>query len=496
MQGWWGGTNHPNIGYSDKDPATMTKIMQDHASRGYDTIVLDWYGPTIAGGGLLKTLDVAGSILTPGAMAVIPGTTFNHNLQIRKAEGAVNSDIAQQAALTNIAKDQADIDAKKNPPDKTKAPSIIRNPVTGMIEGLDKGDGTYVSPTSKDFPQQLQDILSKETPKTKAPTPEEDKQHTRDLEKQLAAGTIADEDRKDLAARQQEAKLQGVGSEIHAQVGDPPVPAQFPKGKDDPAYKAADKQWGAAVQALKTKESTAGVNLRIQAQEETPYNVLDTNSGSMNVMTRKELADANKANPGRYVLSGQGGTAALGKQANAENIHQSFQNVLDHVGVLDKGLTHRAIVAAALADPSTTATEFAQSAAAGQLTPEEQDFVISVKNAREQIQGLRALTGSGQTSDMRIKAILQTLPNASTPNSTYARKQMETAMKDLERVTQGIPKVGNTKVGNANLPGATSNTPPPSNMIQVQIPGYPPGTIFADKKDEFLKKHPNAKVLQ
>jgi hypothetical protein len=41
LQGWWGNTSHPSIGYSDTNAATMAAIMQDTASRGYDVVCLD-----------------------------------------------------------------------------------------------------------------------------------------------------------------------------------------------------------------------------------------------------------------------------------------------------------------------------------------------------------------------------------------------------------------------------------------------------------------------
>jgi hypothetical protein len=51
MQAWWGGLNHPNIGYSDTDAATFAAIMRDSASRGFDVVCVDWYGQTITNTG-------------------------------------------------------------------------------------------------------------------------------------------------------------------------------------------------------------------------------------------------------------------------------------------------------------------------------------------------------------------------------------------------------------------------------------------------------------
>jgi hypothetical protein len=103
----------------------------------------------------------------------------------------------------------------------------------------------------------------------KPPTSEEDKQKLRELGKKLTAGTLTSDERSDLIARQQEAKTQGLGSEIISQIGKPPVPAQFPKGANDPAFQAKDAAWGAAAQKKKVAETTASTTIRINAERGT-----------------------------------------------------------------------------------------------------------------------------------------------------------------------------------------------------------------------------------
>ena len=51
FQGWWGNPSHPNIGYSDTNASDMARIMADSGSRGYDVVVLDYYGITVTGAG-------------------------------------------------------------------------------------------------------------------------------------------------------------------------------------------------------------------------------------------------------------------------------------------------------------------------------------------------------------------------------------------------------------------------------------------------------------
>jgi hypothetical protein len=47
LQGWFGGTNHMNVGYVSNDPAQMHRQVKDAISRGLSGFILDWYGPTV-----------------------------------------------------------------------------------------------------------------------------------------------------------------------------------------------------------------------------------------------------------------------------------------------------------------------------------------------------------------------------------------------------------------------------------------------------------------
>ncbi len=42
---YWGNSSHPNIGYSSTDPNQVAKEVTDLVSRGFDGVLVDWYGP-------------------------------------------------------------------------------------------------------------------------------------------------------------------------------------------------------------------------------------------------------------------------------------------------------------------------------------------------------------------------------------------------------------------------------------------------------------------
>ncbi len=46
LMGWFGGSNHINVGYNSDDANQVAAQVSDMASRGYDGLILDWYGPT------------------------------------------------------------------------------------------------------------------------------------------------------------------------------------------------------------------------------------------------------------------------------------------------------------------------------------------------------------------------------------------------------------------------------------------------------------------
>lgn len=42
---YWGNSSHPNIGYSSADPNQVANEITDLTSRGFDGVLVDWYGP-------------------------------------------------------------------------------------------------------------------------------------------------------------------------------------------------------------------------------------------------------------------------------------------------------------------------------------------------------------------------------------------------------------------------------------------------------------------
>lgn len=404
--------------------------------------------------------DIAGRTFFPSIEEQIPGTEGHHQLLVDTASGNVNSEIAKKSKEATTAHTQAETEALNNKPEAVAPLTDAAGEILGW-----KVNGEILGPNNPKLTQDQRDIMAVahgKPPKDASPdvqtfaslikgdpasgvapmSPVEALQKLSDIKASNKPDTAAQHKQAFEAALQK--AVAGAGGHV-----DSGIYSSLSKAADfiskSTALTPDEKNAALAYMGANTTPMSTGTNtsIRVEPQNETPYNVINTQNKEMGVMTKKELAEANKKEPGKWVLSGQGGMAAIGKEANADNIRTSIANVRSYTGVLDGGIKNRAIIAAALADPGNTATQFAQSAAAANLEPAEQDYVISVLNAREQIQGLRTLLQATGNSDKRIAAMIKTLPGASTPSSAYANKQIDTALADIDRELKGVPKVRN-----------------------------------------------------
>jgi hypothetical protein len=117
-------------------------------------------------------------------------------------------------------------------------------------------------------------------------------------------------------------------------------------------------------------------------------------------------------------------------------------------------------VAAAMADPQSTSSQYLQGLVAkGQLTPAERDYVIANAAAHENLMALRSSVGGG-VSDSQVHQLLSLLPNASTPDLDYALRQTGQIRQTATRLGSGIANVH----GGTRVRGSQPETPaaPPS----------------------------------
>jgi hypothetical protein len=221
-------------------------------------------------------------------------------------------------------------------------------------------------------------------------------------------------------------------------------------GKSYATEHAAQAAWGSAVaKAIDDHARAAGEARGAGFAQSKLMNVL--RNGTVMAIHPDEMQ------PGDVLSGASAGEHAMTRGAQIDDIRNSMQNVKETAKVLDSGRIDRAKLATALADPQATLASFAQSEVRNQLNPDEENYVIAVLNAREQIAGLRSLLGAGQVSDARMKLMLQTIPGAATGNSEFAGKQVDRALKDLELLAKGVPKM--PAAGGKDAAAATTAAP-------------------------------------
>lgn len=132
-----------------------------------------------------------------------------------------------------------------------------------------------------------------------------------------------------------------------------------------------------------------------------------------------------------------------GNVAQFNDVYGALDNIEGTAEKLVKkgGKLNSPAVAAAIADPKSTAAQWAQGEfATSGLTPEERDYVTSQKAFRENLMALRKSAGGG-VSDAQVNRLLEMAPGASTPDLDYLKRQTKQIRGTADRLSEGIPNV-------------------------------------------------------
>lgn len=200
---------------------------------------------------------------------------------------------------------------------------------------------------------------------------------------------------------------------------------------------------------LTARIAGAEANARAKAKYHT-VTFQDSESGELRTGNSLEALQS-----GQPTVTTANGDKISTRVALANDITQSLKNVKEKTHVLDTSTAGRALISAALADPEATTTKFVQGSIINQLNPDEQDYVINVLNAREQIMGLRKTLG-GTGSDAQAAKVLQTIPGGNTASKAFADKQIDTALGVVGRLNAGRPNLGS---GTPSKPAAKKGDP-------------------------------------
>lgn len=296
------------------------------------------------------------------------------------------------------------------------------------------------------------------------------KQETENMEKELTAGTITPERRATLIARQQEQAPKGVPEDIVASIGAKPVPAQFIKGRDDPAYKSALKLWGDASLNKKTAMAAASGLARYQMLGDIrDYNITNTTGQDMDLgggnivhagETGRVTANQLRTLPPGALLNTQDGTKIMSKQAAIGDIDYNIKNLrnsLPAIDDLDASSKLQLITALRDPDPSSALKNLLTSEAKQFQDPKVQGAINDLQYMAENVMLLRSIQGvGGAGSDMMRHALLALIPGPTSIGiKGYGAKQLDRLEGTLAQLKKGVPTLNSQASNNKPI-----NTPP------------------------------------
>lgn len=186
--------------------------------------------------------------------------------------------------------------------------------------------------------------------------------------------------------------------------------------------------------------------------------------------------------PGALLLPGGGpvGSTLAGnyfKSSQAMSQLNDAKGAINSVGTSLKALydsgssLNNPNVVAALANPEWTVNKLLQGIAAKTLTPQEVDAVVSIKSARENIQGMRKAAGGGLSNE-QVDRLEAQLPGPNTPNYAYAQSQLGYLNQTLGRLSEGVPQASGG-YGFGGTPSVVSTGAKPVGKILPKVGAKP-----------------------
>jgi hypothetical protein len=427
-------------------------------------------------GGVLKGLDIAGSMLAPGAMSMVPGSMLNQKVRDASYNNTLRTqaDIRQRNALAT--QEEAKADSLRHPLPRPPKVNFDQGIPVSITRGPDEwaiGDpnmpqelktlGDAAVEAHKQRLREAQDVQE-----NKPDTAQQDKQHRRELEGKLKDGTISEDERAELVTRQQEERLQGVTAEALAQAGRPPVPAQYPKGENDKQYKKDAAAWGKVIEGIKAREASAPAEARGAAYGAwKPVQVLDPTTNQLQWTYARDAINSGAAPAAE-------GTRAMAKKAQFDEMHVAADKAESAIQNLDKPFDATQIAKLTLAmshdEPTLMHEELKALLGTQQLTEKQKDFVVWIGQLNERALSLRSVAGMGQGSQDLRQAIRATLPSAASGDKDLALRQLAAFKNQVELLERGVPGVKRTGDKKDNR----GNTPPPVNKNPNSDIGFTP----------------------
>ena len=386
--------------------------------------------------------EVAGDVLAPGIMPFIPGT--QQHAMLEESNREQRQQAQDQSALTQAQAGALPVDAQARQMQAETDAWKATHPTAQMAHVTLKGsNGEPVDAVFNEHTGQYFDAAGRPISNPvhwTAPTPahivqgEDGSFYAIDPHTQVATPVLANG--KPLTGR----PLRASGlPEILAQVGEAPLPSQFPEGKNDPNYITALRSWGERYEQLKNQEAEAGAIARGAGYNKfRPLAVYDPRTGSYTYQYADQAVASGAApvGPAQHVLQQQAFFSDI------QNASDNLRNVLKNpkLDAFSPAQVAKLKIAMSPEDPGVLSTEM-QTFAAKNLTPEQQELVTWLAQLQERALSLRSIAGMGQGSETTRAAILKALPNIASGNTSLALKQLDALdnmVANLERGVGGV----------------------------------------------------------
>jgi hypothetical protein len=256
---------------------------------------------------------------------------------------------------------------------------------------------------------------------------------------------------------------------IADQIGEPPNPAEYKKGRSDPEYAAALKKYGEAAEAIKNRMVGQQGAARAKAfNEYRPVQVMDPD-GNVYYTTAKDAISQGLAGAGE-------GVKLRPREAQINDIQVASQKTREAINALDKPFDTEQIAklhyAMETEDPSLANTELA-TLASQNLTEKQQDFVIWVRQLNERAMSLRNVAGMGTGAQDLRTAIRAMIPGIRSGNTQMMNKQLDAFDNQVKILKGGIAHPG--KAGGAG------------KTVKMKAPNGQTQTVPADQVDHYKK---------
>ena len=354
---------------------------------------------------LAKVGDIAAPFLLGGGAMAIPGTTA-HNLWLQKqAQGRVQADTQQQLDQANLAHTQAETTAI--PINAGQKRQTYLAALAG--KGLKEDDAGNIVPDENSMvyqqEQQKNELLDAQTKSAQAQIELRNAQAAFEKDKIDPNSPLFKQTHERLKIAQQNAAAAG---------------------------QRAQGYMGRYLQSA--------YNVGLNGDVLPGATIISDEEGNQNVVGTGNASQASKAQS-NVAMFNEVDNATKGMRQTAQKLIQSGDKLNDPT------------VAAAIADPETTASQWLQGEVANSnLSPAQRDYVIAVKAYKERLQPLLKSAG-GSVSDEQVNRLMQMAPGAQTPDLDFFNRQLDQIDQLRGNLAQGVTTAKDgLKVSNPLIP--------------------------------------------